>query len=341
MGWAIDDHANVDFAFSTLKSFSFMQEAGAGWVRIGFRLGNYYQDWVTPGVNGLTALQRYDVVVDAALSAGLKVLGLIGNETWPGNQSQWTQNNAEHNETGDGDNVYLLELSQAACTLIEYFTFRIDTWEIWNEPNAWTDPPSNGVYSGGSFIYPSNFAQLLHHIYNDAYNPDLGDLTIVSGGLFGHDIGGQFSTGAEYLASTYNTGIAHANWNADLNLWGNYPFDAIGYHLYINQGGPTSASKIRSYFDAIMNVSMENENGDMPKPMVVTEVGWTTKSVSQAVQAANVQTLYETVRDTPYVTNCFWFTVQDNAGAGKEYGLVDASGNPKSALASYQQYANF
>src|SRR4051794_12668538 len=78
-GWVVGDTGAVSFPHSLPSQMPIMREAGAGWVRMNFRLGNCYRDWTTPidqaGVNdpnrncdpllmGHTALQAYDSAVD-------------------------------------------------------------------------------------------------------------------------------------------------------------------------------------------------------------------------------------------------------------------------------------
>ena len=218
---------------------------------MGFRLGSCYSDWTSNGCNGLTALHQYDQVVNDALSRGLKILGLINNEFWIGGQTAWTENNAEHT-AGNGDNAYLQALSlHAAVVLATHYAGTINAWEVWNEPNAWTSSPSPGVYTGGSYIYPSNFAWLLRHIYEDTRNAGITGLTFVSGGILGHDIGGSFSSGSDYITAMYNQGLAKAGWSSVKQTLGSYPLDAIGQHLYIDQGRTTSTSKITNYLNAV------------------------------------------------------------------------------------------
>ncbi len=79
---------------------------------------------------------------------------------------------------------------------------------MWNEPNAWTQNDGGGSFSGGSFMYPSNFAYLLKQTYSQIHNSNV-PIKIVSGGVFGHDIAG-FNTsgaGADYLDSVYDMGV--------------------------------------------------------------------------------------------------------------------------------------
>src|SRR6187431_405843 len=85
-GWAIDDQGNVNFTSSLTLQNRYMHEAEASWVRLNFRLGACYKDWVSTGCNGRTALQTYDEVVTIAREHGFQVLGLVGHEAWPGGQ---------------------------------------------------------------------------------------------------------------------------------------------------------------------------------------------------------------------------------------------------------------
>jgi hypothetical protein len=278
--------------------------------------------------------------VNAALNAGLQVLGLLSNESWPGNQTQWTANNAENTPGGNGDNPYFQAFSQnAAVVLASHFDGKIGLWEVWNEPDAWSSNPSPGVYSGSSFIYPSNFAWLLHHIYNDVKSNYTRDVRFVSGGLFGNDLGPILNTssGVDYIAATYRAGIAHANWSTDLSMNGSYPLDSIGMHLYIDQGRSTSAAKITQYLQAVRASYVNYEGGNTNKQLLLTEIGWTTATVTAQVQASNLSTAYTTTKALPYVKDVYWFSIQDIPEAKQAYGLFDGSGNAKPSLAVYQQ----
>ena len=65
-GWVISNDGSITFTHSLQSQLPAIQEAGAGWVRIGFRLGDCYQDWINPGCNGTTALYQYDQVIQDA-----------------------------------------------------------------------------------------------------------------------------------------------------------------------------------------------------------------------------------------------------------------------------------
>jgi hypothetical protein len=402
-GWAIDNDGKFTGGLHLLADgeFTYMKNAGAGWTRINFRLGNCYHDWTTPVPqsaidSGLchpstlnrTAADQYVEVVRAARAQGLRVLGLLSNESLAGQPSDWIANNAEHNASADGNNPYIQSFASAAGLLAARFkaplSQHVDEWEIWNEPNAYTDSPTPGVYTGGSFIYPSNFAQLLKRSY-DAIKKVAPGAVVISGGLFGHDPAGatvvsvqpngvreQFvkrgaytptaaatargatasravaapttctstvPSGADYLCQTYLMGRARAQWR------NSGPFDQIGQHLYIDQGGPTSAAKVAQFLSDVRQTYVAFEGSATAKKTEITEFGWNTLStgITQPVQAQNLTTAYSTYRTTPYVRRAFWFRTQDLPW--DEHGLIAFESNgtaqPKPSFAAYQQSAAY
>jgi len=385
-GWAIDDSGHVNFVHSVTSELPYMQQAGAGAIRINFRLGACFSTWTAPGcstADGANALAVYDTVVNTALSPpyDLQVIGLISNESWNGSQAQWTANNAE-NTSRSGDNTYIQNFAtNAAGVLASHFAGRITTWEVWNEPNAWTSNPSPTVFTGGTFIYPSNFAWLLKRSYAAIKSAEPGtSSTVISGGLFGHDAGGaampattvtgspttvvkhgnvasptrapggttatctsSVPSGADYLCNTYTSGRKNAGWKA-----GAYPLDRVGQHLYIDQSGTTSSSKISAYLQDVRNAYVAFEGSSTAKRTELTEFGWVanpssaTFSADAANQASNVTTAYTTFHSTPYVARADYFVAQDVPEGNVFYGLVEGDGTTyKPAFQSYVSAAAY
>ena len=194
-GWAVDDSGHVNFLHSSRVELPLMQQAGAGVLRLNFRLGACFSTWSAPGcatADAPTAMAAYDQVVNSAINTyHLQVVGLLSNEelewravavdTEQRRKRGWHRRQRVHSGVRN-------ECRRAAGAA---FRGRISTWEVWNEPNAWTSSNGAGVYSGGSFIYPSNFAWLLKRSYAAIKTYQKGKTsTVISGGLFGHDPSG-------------------------------------------------------------------------------------------------------------------------------------------------------
>jgi len=370
-GWAVDDVGHVNFVHSLSQQFGFMQQAGAGWVRINFRLGKCFADWTSPSslcpdADASTALGVYDDVIDKAHASNLRVLGLLSNESMRGDQAEWTANNAER-LGGDGDNAYARRFGRdVAGALAAHFADRVTAWEVWNEPNAWTEHSSTGAFSGGSFLYPSNYAWLLKRSYAaiKAAQPNASS-TVIAGGLFGLDGSGSpgasgikgaslingrditcasnVSSGADYLCLTYAAGVRSAGWVA-----GAYPLDRVGQHLYIDQGSTTSVETLTRYLDDVRQAYVQYEGVNTPKQTEVTEIGWFARpsdpdfATTQARAAENLRIAFSVFSNSPYVSRAYWFNIQDVPEANLFAGQIDggddyALGTPKYPIFSVFQ----
>ncbi|HEV7662761.1 MAG TPA: hypothetical protein VGQ62_04440 [Chloroflexota bacterium] len=185
-GWAIDDAGHITFVHSLTSSLGAMHDAGAGWVRIVFRLGGCYPNWTSRGCDGRTALQAYDEVVASIRGQNLHVLGILTSESWLGSQNDWVANNAE-TAGGNGDNAFAQGFAQGAAAVVaQHFVGQVVDWEVWNEPNAWTDTDGVGHFWGSSYMYPSNYAWLLRRSYTAIKNAQ-PSARVLFGSLFAHE----------------------------------------------------------------------------------------------------------------------------------------------------------
>ena len=163
----------------------------------------------------------------------------------------------------------------------------------------------------------------------NAANPDLAAVTAAS-------CPSTLPSGADYLCSTYDLGIATAGWTRP------YPLDRVGQTLYVDQGGPTSAQKLGAYVQELQSASASREGASAgQKKTIVGEVGWETKPgyVSPATQAENLRIAFQTFAATAFVERAFWFNVQDVPEADLFFGLADGGGADKPSLGAYRTYA--
>ena len=301
-----------------------MKQSGAGIVRVLFRLGNCTTDsaeWYA----------AYDQIVNNLTSKGITVIGVLNGELISGyNQNDWCANNVENGGT-NGYNDFIDTFGYMCARVASHFNGIVKKWEVWNEPDCWSQHPTSTVYTGGSFMYPSNFQALLGHIYTQLKYYNNFDCEIISGGLFGHDISGksQANSGANYLDSTYSMGINYGSWSWINGTVGTYPLDHIGSHIYISQGETVASSDITNYCNWMKDAYTYYEGGATNKKLFVTEYGWQTPvtyGVSEAVQATNITTCLNAFNSLSYIGGTDLFFLQDIEVAGLCYGIFRQSG---------------
>ncbi|MDR3458277.1 MAG: hypothetical protein P4N60_12580 [Verrucomicrobiae bacterium] len=341
VGWTVD-HTTGHINFTSTMANQ-LSQGEVGWVRVEMALVKGHTNW------DATMLGYYDIVVNNAHNAGLQVLMLIDGGSWPGSQSDWCANNSENNPGFNGDNAYVENYAtNAVVPLVQHFHDRVKLFELWNEPNCWTVNPSSGVYTGATFVYPSNFGWLLTRSWEAVHQTyHLNDVTLFSGGLFGLSAFGTSysSAGGQYLDDTYNTGtnlVKGGSFAHTKSAYNAYPLDGIGQHVYITQGGVVSSNTFRQYEDWVHQALTKYEGTSSPKKTFITEFGWQTTNninsngVSTVVQDTNLVTAFNAIRATPYVQTVIWFSWQDNTAGALWYGVLDAAGNAKLSYPDFQ-----
>ncbi len=299
---------------------------GTDSIRLNFRLDSGATSW------NITQLHLYDEVIQNAKDAGLKILGLFSNETVAGGQTSWNLD-----PDGDGMNSYVSNFADTAQFLVDRYKNDIKQFEIWNEPNAWSNPnyQSDPQNAGGTYILPRVYAQLLSETYrhlNTAGQSLLNDfnISLATGGLLAHDIGGSFSTAMPYFQQVYDQAAVWSSFQADTGL--QYPWADFGYHFYISQGSLASQSQLSSYFNAVRSTQVANSDFSN---VAVTEFGWqTVGSNTEQLQRDNMATSYNFLEGQSYVSGTYWYQwVDDGTGA---WGIVHGNGAQK---LSYHEFS--
>ncbi|MGE5672496.1 MAG: LGFP repeat-containing protein [Mycobacterium leprae] len=332
-GRPIDDSGNILLTDAVAASLA---ASGAGWVRLNFRLGPWTSDTAQ-------FYSTYDTIVNNLRNHGLQVVGLMSNEFYPGTQSDWTANNYE-NTGGNGHNAYIDSFGYQAARVANHYQSNVKYWEVWNEPNCYATQTGPTTFTGCSYMYPSNFADLLGHVYTQLKYYNHYDVQVISGGLLGHSIGDVYSSGnagATYLTNTYSMGINHGSWNWIKANAGSYPLDGIGQHIYITQGGTVSSTNLQNYLTWVRNAYTAYEGTGTAKKTWVTEIGWPTDSVSESVQAANIDTTYQVMKSTSYIASCLWFYLRDEASWSQKWGIQHADGTGKTGWTNFQNDTSY
>ena len=297
-----------------------VDQAGIGGLRMGFRI-----DTQTTWDQAL--FDQYDAYMAVAREHGLDVMGIVLYESTTGGQADW---NSGYDATGMSP--YVQTFVDTAKLLMTRYGDQVKYWEIWNEPNTWTNSnyANDPTHAGGTYILPRVYSKMLAEVFVQANSVITSKgLHLIAGGLFAHDIGGSFSPATDYAQQVYQLGP----WDwMQANYGRRYPWDGYGYHIYIDQGGATSSSHILQYVDAIQQLKVQESDY---VPLWITEFGWQSpKPVSDAQQAANLDTALTTFESRGDVARTFVFKVDDY----DDWGVFDTSWSAKPAIATYSKH---
>jgi hypothetical protein len=321
LGWVLSNDGRQVLVGD--RDVSEIGAAGARVVRMELRLGSR-SGW------DADLLGRYGGVIDHFGRAGIGVIGLLSHEIVPGaKQDLWNAGSAELGGSATG-NPYLDRYAESVRQIVSALP-TISHWEIWNEPNSWKSH-NGAVYSGGSFIYPSLYASLLARAAA-AIKGIQPNSTVLSGGILGHNIHGVLSSensGAVYLQQVYRA----------LAIAGRpFPCDALGLHLYMDQGSTADPGHLQRYLAEHEALAGEAPGVNRRLPIYITEVAWDTRSTTPEQQAANTTTLLEVCGRNPTVAVVCWFLLRDNPAASQYFGLSDVHWIRKPAFGAFASFS--
>jgi hypothetical protein len=302
-----------------------MASTGTGYTRINFVL----DQWSSPTEGGW--LQVYDEIVNGLKGRGIEVYGLIGHEA----VREPPEDNFRIARENAAANAWIDRYAENFVTVVEHFRDRVKIFESFNEPNDW---------HGGNkaWIHPYWFAKMLERIYR-AVKMERGftNVTLVSGPLLAHDLGGaenMTSMATRYLRDTYQAGKEKHGWEKVRSSSESYPLDGIGYHLYVRESAESTPEDIqrahKKYLDAISEIVQQQDVAD--KKIYISEFGWSSAS-GEDFQAKSLKAGFEHLRKDPRVALAIYFCTQDFPG--KEYGLCRPDKSRKPAYDTFLEQA--
>ena len=301
-------------------------DTGAGWVRLNFVLG---EPWSGPldekQPKGLTWAQTYQRIIDGFRTSGLRVYGLISAEAMDKDPGE----NFRNPIAGPLSHEWIGRYAETVAQIVALFQRDVEYFELFNEPDDWHGSNCN-------WVHPEWFALLLQEVYNRVHsNPAIRHVKLVSGPLQGLDINGN--AGADYLRRTYQAGKRFFSWG---QMGVPFPFDGVGYHLYIAQNPGNIQAEIgaqyQQYMEGVRRVIREEEGAD--KPIFLSEFGWQSSVTGDARQVECMRVGAECLVKDPGVALGFWFCTQDFA---EKFGLYRegslSAGNRKPVYDAFKQ----
>ena len=302
---------NSDGAIAAAKA---VEATGTSWVRLNFRLDVWSApDDSTPrGPQQLSWFAAYDRLVDELTTHGVQVYGEIGGESVPGGGEP------------DSDD-FVQRYTSAFVQIVDHFKDRVRVYETFNEPNNWRD-----AVSKRPAVSPFYLAKMEQEIYlatkfNNGRDKNRCDqVTLVSGALFSS----EQTNAADYFNQVFDAGRNQLAWDWMHQHVGSYPFDGIGYHIYVGQGASATTTSVaaatKANLDAMWAAEAGRDDGAAAKRVWLSEFGWTVDQVSAQQQAQFLTAAFDSYAADAHVAAAFWFTYQDFPGG--RYGLYDAGG---------------
>lgn len=291
---------------------SIIAGTGVGWVRLNFVLGERWEGPLDSNrPQGRTWVETYRRIIDGLRGQGLKVYGLVGVEAMrggPGDQFRGPVHGAPV------ANDWIRRYADTFVQIAELFHREVDYFETFNEPDDWHGGDRN-------WVHPHWFAVMLEEVHNRVRNnPTIRHIQIISGPLQGLDI--NENAGAEYLRQTYQAGKSFFGWGQPGRP---FPFDGIGYHLYIAEGERVDVGhELRKKYDRYMNRLREviREQEGVDKPIYISEIGWANNGSFDQLQREAMESAVKAIVDDQTVALGVWFCTQDFPD--KPYGLYRA-----------------
>jgi len=298
-------------------------DSGAAWVRINFVLGPWSGPTDPSRYQGRTWAQTYTTIIDQFLGNGLSIYGLIGHEAVKTSPSFFRDSRRQtpSHETAQAQR-WIAAYAANFGEIVRLFHGKVNVFESFNEPDDW---------HGGHqhWIHPTWFAEMLQAIHRQVrLEVGLGDVNLISGPLQGLEANDN-RLPTQYLRDTYQYGRQYLGWGQPDRP---YPFDGVGYHLYINEGfnpdWEDQAYQVRHtyrrYVDEMKRVIRAAEGPSSSKQLYISEIGWPSNRDTpedREFQARNLSMALELMANDPAVAVGIWFCTEDFAPGQKHYGL--------------------
>ncbi len=212
----------------------------------------------------------------------------------------------------------------------------VDAYEIWNEQNT------RRFWSTGSD--PAAYAKLLRIAY-PAVKRANPNAQVVFGGLSTNDYG--------YLEGAYAAGA-----KGSFDVMATHPYPYCGATSPRATRTAVNGRMSRDSFLAYREVRATMLAHDDPRPIWMTEFGWTTSSrrcepgagfyqggVSEGEQARYLTTAFELLERDPYVQVAMWYALRNHPGLGDRdtaearYGLLRSDFRPRPSFCAFRRYA--
>lgn len=283
-----------------------VRESGANWVRLVFQN--------RPDQSLGESLTQFDGVVDGLRQAGVNILMILNNQSFPGKPPREALDDPAQWRT------YIAGFAERCREVADHFDDSVPAYQIWNEPD----------HNGHPGYDPTMRADLYGEMLRAAFQAirTVSESLVVTAGMASGNPGyvkiAMMATGNKLFADVL---AVHPYGRRPKPLWPHATWGELP--------GPEMPGFLQSY------------RAVSGKPIWVTEYGTEDRSTTvpgpdgapMLAQDLFPETTFESVSQSlpGVVTKFFWFCWSDNMVGG--FGLRDASGQNKGAYDSFRAFA--
>jgi hypothetical protein len=339
------DGPNQGALSPTVADPEVIASTGAAWVRLNLVLGPWSSPQDQTLFQGRTWAQTYTTMVDQFREKGLNLYALVGHEVVKSSPDFFRapREDMAPDEVAQAQR-WIDEYAENFLEVVKLFHDKVRFFESFNEPDDWHGQQR-------PWIHPTWFAAMLQAIYRKVkLEVGIQDVMLISGPLQGLEVNGNVAP-TTYLRQTYQYGKQAFDWGQPGRP---YPFDGVGYHLYIKQEFNPDwdaqeqgvRNMLRSYVDEMLSVIHQAEGLDSAKQLYASEIGWPSNADTQEekeFQARNLSLALDLLVGDPAVALGVWFCTEDFDPGRKFYGLYHmgnvTSAGRKPSFAAYKALA--
>ena len=236
---------------------------------------------------------------------------------------------------------WLRRYTETFVTIARMFADRMQFAESFNEPDDWKANIPGHTAATPNWIHPGWYAVILESVYKAVRAvPELAQLTVISGPLQGLQGANRGNGAADYLRRAYEHGVNRLGWGKNGKP---FPFDGVGYHLYVHEEFTPDATKqqaqiratYRRYIDE-MQAQIRLREG-RSKLLFISEAGFfsngSDREAMERFQAASLPFALRCLAEDDRVGLVINFSTQDfgGPGDGKFYGIYRGARSTRGA----------
>jgi len=280
-GDAIDRNSGVNSMTNIVNDnknrYEYLTQSGAKFVRI-----NFYKPRNYTG-SDFNWIARYDAVVNELVeNRKIPIYAVVTDVVGGALEHQHRPTSYPTRWGADWEKkAWIDKYALAFKEITKRYKGKITHYESFNEPDNWIPDNNEPAMAFDDYAY------LLEKTWNAVKaggNPN--NITLISGPVLAHDKGlNAFCGSTTQEEDKYNNGACYLKEAITKNNGTPY-FDAVGYHIYVDENGGNPAYSVQKSADALKNMLVSK---GLNKDVYISEIGWDSNKIPIPTQANAIE----------------------------------------------------